>query len=149
MTLMLRTAAVAALAFVLAACGAEEEPNAARERPIVVATTTQLGDIVRQVAGDAADVHQILQANTDPHEYEPRPDDIRAAAGAKLVVASGSGLDDWMETWPKRPAAIPPSSSLRPNTRRTSSPVRTGGLRVGPALVARPAQRRGRRRGDP
>jgi ABC-type Zn uptake system ZnuABC Zn-binding protein ZnuA len=98
MTPKCRTAAaVAALAFALPACGADEEPGAARERPIVVATTTQLGDIVRQVAGDAADVHQILQANTDPHEYEPRPDDIRAVAGAALIVASGSGLDSWIE----------------------------------------------------
>ena len=96
MTLLLRTAAVAALALVLAACGADDEPLADRDRPIVVATTTQVGDLVRQVGGDAADVHQILQANTDPHEYEPRPDDIKAAAGAKLVVASGSGLDEWM-----------------------------------------------------
>jgi len=68
MTPRFRTAAAAAaLALVLAACGADDEPLAPRDRPIVVATTTQLGDIVRQVAGDAADVHQILQANTDPH----------------------------------------------------------------------------------
>ena len=38
----------------------------------VVATTTQLGDLARDVGGDAVDVHQILQPNTDPHEYEPR-----------------------------------------------------------------------------
>ena len=41
--------------------------------PEVVATTTQIGDWTRAVAGDAARVHQILQPNTDPHDYEPRP----------------------------------------------------------------------------
>jgi ABC-type Zn uptake system ZnuABC Zn-binding protein ZnuA len=62
----------------------------------VVATSTQLGDIVRNVGGDAADVHQILQPNTDPHEYEPRPDDVKATAGAKVVFESGDDLDGWM-----------------------------------------------------
>jgi ABC-type Zn uptake system ZnuABC Zn-binding protein ZnuA len=85
----------AVLAGTVAACGSDE-PAAGRARPIVVATTTQLGDIVRQVAGDDADVHQILQPNTDPHEYEPRAADVQATADAQLVVESGDGLDHWM-----------------------------------------------------
>jgi zinc/manganese transport system substrate-binding protein len=62
----------------------------------VVVTTTQLGDIVREVGGDAVDVHQILRPNTDPHDYEPRPKDIQETAGARLVVTSGDELDAWM-----------------------------------------------------
>jgi zinc/manganese transport system substrate-binding protein len=63
----------------------------------VVATTSQLGDLVREVGGDAVDVHQVLQPSTDPHEYEPRPADVTAAASAKVVFASGLGLDEWIE----------------------------------------------------
>src|SRR4051794_12375773 len=63
----------------------------------VVATTTQLGDIVRQVGGRHVAVTQILHPNTDPHEYEPRPNDVRATAGADLVIESGLGLDDWRD----------------------------------------------------
>src|SRR5262249_51377514 len=59
-------------------------------------TTTQIGDWVRQVAGDAVTVHQILQPNTDPHEYEPRPNDVIAAHDAAVVFRSGEGLDDWV-----------------------------------------------------
>jgi zinc/manganese transport system substrate-binding protein len=66
------------------------------DRLTVVATTTQIGDFVRAVGGDAVAVDQILQPNTDPHEYEPRPSDVTGAAGAKLVFASGDGLDDWI-----------------------------------------------------
>lgn len=90
-----------ALPLAVAACGGDDEggapARAAAERPVVVATTTQLGDIVRQVAGDRAEVHQILQPNTDPHDYEPRPDDVKAVAGAKVVFASGNELDHWIE----------------------------------------------------
>jgi zinc/manganese transport system substrate-binding protein len=62
----------------------------------VVATTSQLADVVREVGGGAVDVHQVLQPGTDPHEYEPRPDDVTATAQAKVVFASGLGLDEWM-----------------------------------------------------
>lgn len=62
----------------------------------VVATTTQIGDFVREVGGDAVNVDQILQPNTDPHDYEPRPSDVANAADAKIVFASGDDLDSWV-----------------------------------------------------
>jgi zinc/manganese transport system substrate-binding protein len=62
----------------------------------VVATTTQIGDFARQVGGDAIDVHQILAPNTDPHDYEPRPDDVTTTADAKIVFTNGDNLDAWM-----------------------------------------------------
>jgi zinc/manganese transport system substrate-binding protein len=82
------------LAVVIAGCGSasSSKPGAID----VVVTTTQLGDIVREVGGDAVDVHQILRPNTDPHDYEPRPKDIQATAGARLVITSGDRLDTWM-----------------------------------------------------
>jgi ABC-type Zn uptake system ZnuABC Zn-binding protein ZnuA len=90
------------LPLLFAACGGEDEPAAsggaaAVERPLVVASTPVVADIVRQVAGDAAEVKQVLSANADPHDYEPRPDDVKAVAGAKVVVESGNDLDHWME----------------------------------------------------
>ena len=71
---------------VAAACAARD----------VVATTTQIGDFAREVGGDAVNVHQILQPNTDPHEYEPRPDDVEATGGAEVVFENGDSLDRWM-----------------------------------------------------
>jgi ABC-type Zn uptake system ZnuABC Zn-binding protein ZnuA len=65
-------------------------------RVAVVATTTQLGDFAREVGGEDADVTQILHPNTDPHEYEPRPKDVRETASARVILTSGDGLDDWM-----------------------------------------------------
>jgi ABC-type Zn uptake system ZnuABC Zn-binding protein ZnuA/ABC-type Mn2+/Zn2+ transport system permease subunit len=62
----------------------------------VVATTTQIGNWVRDVGGNSIEVDQILQPNTDPHEYEPRPSDVTNAADAKLVFANGDNLDRWI-----------------------------------------------------
>jgi zinc/manganese transport system substrate-binding protein len=62
----------------------------------VVATTTQIADWVRNVGGSAVTVHGVLHPNTDPHEYEPRPGDVEATAGAAVVFENGDGLDAWM-----------------------------------------------------
>src|SRR4051812_3795590 len=91
---------VVAATALLAACGSADGPGGASsaERPRavkVVATTTQLGDIVRRIAGTGADVTQILRPNTDPHDYEPRPSDVAATAGARVVFESGDNLDTW------------------------------------------------------
>jgi zinc/manganese transport system substrate-binding protein len=63
----------------------------------VVATTTQVADFVRNVGGRRVDVHQILKPNADPHEYEPRPSDVKTVADAALVVRSGGEVDDWLQ----------------------------------------------------
>jgi ABC-type Zn uptake system ZnuABC Zn-binding protein ZnuA/ABC-type Mn2+/Zn2+ transport system permease subunit len=90
----LAAAALAAAAFIAGGCGGT---STARDGQIeVVATTTQIGDFVREVGGGAVAVDQILQPNTDPHEYEPRPSDVAGAAAAKLVFVSGDGLDEWI-----------------------------------------------------
>ena len=81
-------------AALLAGCGSSASDNGQLQ---VVATTTQIGDFVREVGGNAVAIDQILQPNTDPHEYEPRPSDVAGAAAAKLVFANGDELDSWID----------------------------------------------------
>ena len=92
----LAAVATATLAVLLALTGCGGSSAGSSGGPKVVATTTQIGDFVRQVGGSAIDVDQILQPNTDPHEYEPRPSDIENAAGANIVFANGDNLDNWI-----------------------------------------------------
>jgi len=61
----------------------------------VVATTTQMQDLVRNVGGGRVHVVGILHPNVDPHDFEPTPSTVVALTGAKLVVESGVGLDAW------------------------------------------------------
>ncbi|MBN1527495.1 MAG: zinc ABC transporter substrate-binding protein [Thermoleophilaceae bacterium] len=83
-----------ACALLLAGCGGGSPGDG---RLVVVATTTQAGDLVRQVGGDRADVRQILRPNSDPHDYEPRPSDVKALSEASLIVRSGGEVDDWLD----------------------------------------------------
>lgn len=93
-----RTAALAGLVAILLLAGCANTSGGAPGQLAVVATTTQIGDFIRAVGGRAVFVDQVLQPNTDPHEYEPRPSDVEAAAEAKLVFANGDGLDEWIST---------------------------------------------------
>ena len=88
--------AAAALAVLVAGCGTDSGA-AAPGQAKVVATTTQIGDFARAVGGDRAKVVQLLKANTDPHDYEPRPSDVRETAGADVVLVNGDNLDHWMD----------------------------------------------------
>jgi zinc/manganese transport system substrate-binding protein len=89
-------AALLALPLLVAGCGGGSGEGG-EDRLDVVATTTQIGDFVREVGGSAVSVDQILQPNTDPHEYEPRPSDVEGAAGAELVFSNGDNLDNWVD----------------------------------------------------
>lgn len=89
-------AALGTLALLATGCGGGSG-DGGEGKLDVVATTTQLGDFVRNVGGEAVDVDQILQPNTDPHDYEPRPSDVEGAAAAELVFASGDDLDAWVD----------------------------------------------------
>ncbi len=80
-------------ALLIAGCGGSGSDSG---RVSVVATTTQIGDFVHQVGGNHVDLHQILAPNTDPHDYEPRPDDVTDTADAKIVFTNGDNLDAWM-----------------------------------------------------
>lgn len=63
----------------------------------VVATTTVFADIVRNVAGDRATVTSIIPPGVGPEDFEPRPEDARKLAHARLVVSNGLGLDDFLD----------------------------------------------------
>jgi ABC-type Zn uptake system ZnuABC Zn-binding protein ZnuA len=91
-TILIFIGAMAALALV--ACGSDSSSSSGQ--PTVVASTTQVADLARNVAGDRADVVGILAANSDPHDYEPKPSDAESLADADLVLESGGDVDLWM-----------------------------------------------------
>jgi zinc/manganese transport system substrate-binding protein len=92
----LLAALVLILAAAVAACGDDDTASATRGGPRVVATTTQAADLVRNVGGDRIGVTQLMSPNTDPHEYELRPQDVEALTDADVVVRSGGDVDDWL-----------------------------------------------------
>ena len=89
-----RTALLFLLLPVVAACGSSA--GGGSDAPKIVATTTQLADMARNIA-PGAEVTSLLSPNTDPHEYEVRPDDVKALASADIVLRSGGEVDAWLD----------------------------------------------------
>jgi ABC-type Zn uptake system ZnuABC Zn-binding protein ZnuA len=122
----LATVILGATAVLAAGCGsADEGPSSGQVK--VVATTTQIADFAREVGGDRAAVVQLLKPNTDPHEYEPRPSDVRASTNATVVLENGDNLDRWMSDIVEQAGGHPTVIDLGSRV-----PVRLAGESSGP-----------------
>ena len=64
----------------------------------VVATTTIVGDVVRNVGGDAINLIVLLPPGTDPHSFQPTPQDVTKVSDADLIFINGAGLESFMNS---------------------------------------------------
>jgi zinc/manganese transport system substrate-binding protein len=72
-------------------------PLRAQPRPMVVASFSILGDMVRQIAGDRVALRVLAGPETDAHLFQPRPSEAEAIRGAELVVRNGLGFEPWLD----------------------------------------------------
>lgn len=56
-----------------------------------------LADLAQQVGGANVEVVEILKPGADIHHFEPAPKDLAAMRGAKLLLASGKGLESFLD----------------------------------------------------
>ena len=59
----------------------------------VIATTTVVADLVKQVGGDLVVVESLMADGVDPHSYRATPRDIDRLVRADLIVANGLHLE--------------------------------------------------------
>lgn len=90
-------AALAASVIALAGCSTSADAGAGDGTLRVVATTTQMGDVVREIVGDDAEVTQLLQPGQSAHSYDPTPEALTALANADVLVINGAGLEEWLD----------------------------------------------------
>jgi len=62
-------------------------------RPLVVATTTMVADLTRQIAGERVNVRGLMGPGVDPHSYVPRLSDTTLLERADLILYSGLHLE--------------------------------------------------------
>jgi manganese/iron transport system substrate-binding protein len=78
------------------AAGGSRGPTPAPDAIDVVATTSVLADLVRQVGGTHVAVASLVPPGGEVHTFDPTPADIARVADADLVFTNGLGLDDWV-----------------------------------------------------
>ena len=77
-------------------------PVHAAEKLKVATTFTVIADMVRNVAGDAAEVVSITKPGAEIHNYQPTPRDIISASRADLILWNGLNLELWFEKFFQR-----------------------------------------------
>jgi zinc/manganese transport system substrate-binding protein len=97
---------VGALALVASACGGDDtettttttapddETVATTDPATMFATTSILGDLVANVAGECGDVEVIMPAGADPHDYELSSRQAAELRDADVAFAFGLGLEE-------------------------------------------------------
>lgn len=91
----------------LVACGNDNEQS--NEQPEnndtdtdkiqVVATFSIIHDIINELGGDLVDVHSMVPIGTDPHEYDPLPEDVKKANDADVLFYNGLNLEGGEDGW--------------------------------------------------
>lgn len=82
------------IVFCLASCASQKENS--DDRPIIVCTTGMIGDAVKNIAGEYAQVQTIMGPGVDPHLYKATHGDLVKFQNADMVVYNGLHLEGKM-----------------------------------------------------
>ena len=63
----------------------------------VLATTSIVGDVVSNIGGDKIDLTILMPVGTDPHDFQPRPQDAASLTDAQIIFANGAGLETFLQ----------------------------------------------------
>ncbi|BDZ64567.1 metal ABC transporter substrate-binding protein [Agromyces mangrovi Wang et al. 2018] len=89
-------AALAAGALVLTGCSATGTAGGS-DGPNVVATTTQVADFTRELAGEQVALTALVSANQSAHDFDPSAAQLLALTNADALVINGAGLEAWLD----------------------------------------------------
>ncbi|HWQ46118.1 MAG TPA: metal ABC transporter substrate-binding protein [Longilinea sp.] len=84
-------------AILLAACQPAGQVPSASQTINVVAVETFLADIAQNVAGDRFSVSSLIPLGSDPHSFEPTPQDVAVMSDADLLLINGRGFEEWLD----------------------------------------------------
>jgi len=69
----------------------------AADKPIIVCTTSAVGNVVEECLGDTADVVVLVQPGLCPADFDMKPSDVYAVSNAKILFKQGIQGERWLE----------------------------------------------------
>jgi ABC-type Zn uptake system ZnuABC Zn-binding protein ZnuA len=87
---------VAALFIIALPACSSRTPAATGGKLRVLATNSIVANVVSQVGGDAITLTTLMPLGTDPHDYQPRPQDAAALTDAQIIFSNGAGLESFL-----------------------------------------------------
>ncbi|PKM72406.1 MAG: ABC transporter substrate-binding protein [Firmicutes bacterium HGW-Firmicutes-16] len=79
-----------------AACGSQKSGEVS-EKVKVSVTFNALCEFAEAVGGDKVEVSTIIPAGTEPHDFEPKAQDLVGLSSAQVFVYNGLGMEAWVE----------------------------------------------------
>jgi ABC-type Zn uptake system ZnuABC Zn-binding protein ZnuA len=86
------------LALLVSACGGQPVSNSVQGAPVVLTSTPWLADVTQSIAGDRLQVESLLPDGSDPHSYQPTPQDAARIAGSRLIIINGAGYEQFLKS---------------------------------------------------
>ncbi len=142
-----RIALVAVLVVVLGAAGigamAKNHINDNKPAVRVVASYYPLYDFARSVGGDKVAVTNITPAGSEPHDYEPSPQQLVSADKSQVFVYNGGTMEPWVDKFlpDYKNVAVKASNGIDlvegddEETGRPSSPIKDPHFWLDPTLA--------------
>src|SRR5215211_6328068 len=65
--------------------------------PDILTTTTILADVTRNVVGDRFTVQSLVPAGSDPHSYQPVPQDATKINKSKVLIIHGGDYERFLQ----------------------------------------------------
>lgn len=81
---------------ILTSCG--PAPQSSDGDLSVLASTSVLADVARNVAGDRVEVKSLLPIGADPHAYQPAPSDVAKIAESNVLILNGIEYEHFIES---------------------------------------------------
>jgi zinc transport system substrate-binding protein len=86
----------------LAACGSSGNSSSAAMPPQaklkVVVSFNAMKEFAQAIGKDKVDVQTIIPAGTEPHDFEPRANDLEGLNSAKIFIYNGFGMEkSWLD----------------------------------------------------
>lgn len=93
---LMRTVLISGLVSAVALSGLSgcvDDATTDGDGPVVVVTTSILGDVVAELVGEAASVEVLMPPGTDPHDFAPSARQAADLRSADAVVVNGLGFE--------------------------------------------------------
>ena len=74
-----------------------EESQAAASKLKVSVTFDAMKEFTEAVGGDKVEISTIIPDGTEPHDFEPKAQDLAGLSTAKVFVYSGFGMESWAD----------------------------------------------------
>jgi hypothetical protein len=74
------------------------QAQVAAEKPIIMCTTSAVGNIVEEFLGDTADVVVLVQPGLCPADFDMKPSDVFAVSNAMILFKQNIPGEKWLET---------------------------------------------------